>query len=222
MTVDLVYKSSSQTRAVRVAMLNGDPWFVAADVCSVLEIENQSQAVSRLDVDEIDNIITNDAIGRQRSTTVISESGLYSLVLTSRKPEAKAFKKWITAEVLPAIRKTGSYSIAPALPDDPLSLALHASLETRKDLARLEQRTASLEQRMSEEALRSNEIARVYDLGQKLGKLIGYPKSWRMFKDRFGLASYRDLPRGKLEEAVQFLQLQIKAYGTHQETLVTA
>jgi prophage antirepressor-like protein len=157
MTLDLVYKSSSQTRAVRVAMLSGDPWFVAADVCSVLEIENQSQAVSRLDVDEIDNIITNDAIGRQRSTTVISESGLYSLVLTSRKPEAKAFKKWITSEVLPAIRKTGSYSIAPALPDDPLSLALHASLETRKDLARLEQRTANLEQRMSEEALRSSD-----------------------------------------------------------------
>lgn len=93
----------------------GNPWFIAADVCKVLEIGNVSQAVSRLDDDEKSDITTNDTssngVTQKRSMTIVNESGLYSLILTSRKPEAKAFKKWITSEVLPSIRKTGSYSV---------------------------------------------------------------------------------------------------------------
>lgn len=88
---------------------NGEPLFVASDVCAVLDLSNISQALSRLDEDEKREIILNDVTGRKQSTAVINESGLYSLILTSRKPEAKAFKKWVTSEVLPSIRKTGSY-----------------------------------------------------------------------------------------------------------------
>lgn len=94
---------------------NGEPWFVAADVCKVLEIGNVSQAMTRLDDDEKADITTNDTssngVTQKRNMTTINESGLYSLILTSRKPEAKRFKKWVTSEVLPAIRKTGSYSV---------------------------------------------------------------------------------------------------------------
>lgn len=86
----------------------GEPWFVAADVCSALDVKNVSQAVARLDDDE--RSMFN--IGRQGDVSIINESGLYSLILGSRKPEAKKFKKWVTSEVLPSIRKTGSYSIA--------------------------------------------------------------------------------------------------------------
>lgn len=90
----------------------GNPWFVAADVCKVLEIRNVSQAMTRLDDDE-KTLITNDGQDFQAAPTmtIINESGLYSLILTSRKPEAKAFKKWVTSEVLPSIRKTGTYSV---------------------------------------------------------------------------------------------------------------
>ncbi|UOG76760.1 phage antirepressor KilAC domain-containing protein [Hymenobacter tibetensis] len=95
---------------------NGDPLFVASDVCSVLELANVGQALSRLDEDEKTDIILNDVTGRPQAQYVITESGLYSLVLGSRKPEAKAFKKWITSVVLPQIRKTGSYSTQPQLP----------------------------------------------------------------------------------------------------------
>lgn len=92
--------------ALRVIELDGEPWFVASDVCAVLDVQNVSQAVSRLDDDE--RAMLN--IGRQGEASIINESGLYSLILGSRKPEAKKFKKWVTSEVLPTIRKTGSYT----------------------------------------------------------------------------------------------------------------
>lgn len=87
----------------------GNPWWVAADVCAVLGLEQVSRAISRLDEDEKGVTISNTPGGRQELSTV-SESGLYSLILTSRKPDAKRFKKWVTAEVLPSIRKTGRYA----------------------------------------------------------------------------------------------------------------
>lgn len=98
-----------EEQAVRVVMRGDDPWFVAADVCRVLELGNTSQSVSRLDEDERDGIISDDTVGRTNRMTIINESGLYALVLTSRKEAARRFRKWITAEVLPAIRRTGRY-----------------------------------------------------------------------------------------------------------------
>jgi hypothetical protein len=89
----------------------GDPWFVAADVCSTLGVGNVSQALSRLDGDE-KTLISNEGApaGGPPSLNLINEPGLYTLVLGSRKPEAKRFKRWVTHEVLPAIRRTGRYA----------------------------------------------------------------------------------------------------------------
>lgn len=85
---------------------SGNPWWVAKDVCDVLNIANPTQAVQQLDDDE--RAMKN--IGRQGDVNIINESGLYTLIIRSNKPEAKKFRKWITSEVLPAIRKTGSYA----------------------------------------------------------------------------------------------------------------
>lgn len=93
----------------RVIDRNGDPWFVLNEVCRKLGVANPSDAASRLDEDEKSALGIADPHGRVQQTTIISESGLYSLILRSRVPGAKAFKKWITSEVLPAIRKTGGY-----------------------------------------------------------------------------------------------------------------
>ena len=95
---------------VRVVMRNGEPWFVAKDVCECLDLGNPSQAIARLEDDER-WLISNEALRANGETAVVSEPGLYSLVLGSRKPEAKAFKRWVTHEVLPSIRKTGGYGI---------------------------------------------------------------------------------------------------------------
>lgn len=103
---------------VRVISRDDGPWFVLADVCAVLEIANPSDAAKRLDADEKNTLdITEGNRARGNPNAVaINESGLWSLVLTSRKPEAKRFKKWLTAEVIPSIRKTGSYQTIPAEP----------------------------------------------------------------------------------------------------------
>jgi hypothetical protein len=97
---------------IRVVTQNGEPWWVASDVCKVLEHSDVSKAVSRLDEDEkgTTNVRT---LGGYQEMLCINEPGLYSLILTSRKPEAKAFKRWITHDVIPSIRKTGAYSAQP-------------------------------------------------------------------------------------------------------------
>lgn len=93
---------------IRTLTINGEPWFVAADVCKALELGNPSMTVERLDADE-KGISSIDTLGGKQRMAIINEPGLYSVILCSRKPEAKAFKRWITHEVIPAIRKYGGY-----------------------------------------------------------------------------------------------------------------
>ena len=124
----------------------GEPWFVAADVCAVLGIANNRDAISRLDDDETDVATTDTPSGQQEMRT-INESGLYSLILTSRKPSAKKFKKWVTSEVLPSIRKTGGYSVAPVTPvvkNSAMQLVIAQAIE----LDRLEQEQQGLAARL--------------------------------------------------------------------------
>lgn len=97
----------------------GEPWFVAKDVCDILEISNPSDALKRLDDDERSRF----NLGRQGETNIVNEAGLYALVLGSRKPEAHEFKRWVTHEVLPQIRRTGGYIPASETDDDITILA---------------------------------------------------------------------------------------------------
>ena len=85
-----------------------EPWFAAVDVCAILDIKNSRDAVSRLDEDE-KGVVLTDTPGGQQEISIINESGFYTLILRSRKPEAKAFRRWVTHEVLPSIRKRGYY-----------------------------------------------------------------------------------------------------------------
>lgn len=104
---------NKQFGSVRTILKDGEPWFVAADVCKVLEVGNPTQALSRLDEDEKSiTLISNEGNRGNPNMTIVNEPGLYALVLGSRKPEAKAFKRWITHEVIPAIRKHGGYLTA--------------------------------------------------------------------------------------------------------------
>lgn len=125
---------------VRVVERNGEPWFVAKDVCECLELTNTSQTLSYLDDDE-KGIISNDTPGGKQEMLIISEPGLYSLILRSRKPEAKAFKRWIVHEVIPAIRKHGRYAVS-SIPDftDPVEAA--RAWADEREAAQLAQATA--------------------------------------------------------------------------------
>lgn len=109
-----------ETREVRTLLIDDQPWFVAADVSAALEYRIAGDMTRNLDDDEKGTQIVR-TLGGEQEMLVINESGLYSAILRSRKAEAKRFKKWVTAEVLPAIRKTGSYTapnqepVAPSL-----------------------------------------------------------------------------------------------------------
>lgn len=96
--------------AIRTTVQNGEPWFIANDVLRILAVSNSKDALRTLDDDEKTGVDIIDPHGRLQKTNCISEVGLYSIILRSRKPEAKAFKRWITHEVIPSIRKTGGYN----------------------------------------------------------------------------------------------------------------
>lgn len=95
---------------VRTVIKDGEPWFVAKDICEILEISKDRDAVSRLDDDERGSVLV-DTLGGKQEVNAVNEYGLYELIFNSRKPEAKQFKRWVTHEVLPAIRKTGKYEV---------------------------------------------------------------------------------------------------------------
>lgn len=136
--------SSEQFGNVRVVERDGEPWFVAADVCKALEIGNPSQALVRLEDDEkFTTLISNEgAASGTSSMAFVNEPGLYSLVLGSRKPEAKVFKRWVTSDILPSIRRTGGYVanedmfLNTYLPhaDEPTRAMFHAQLQVIRSM----------------------------------------------------------------------------------------
>jgi anti-repressor protein len=130
--------------AVRAVMLEGEPWFVAADVCRALGLGNSSKAVMPLDDDE-KGITNSNTLGGEQKMVIVSEPGLYSLIVRSRKPEAKAFKRWITHEVIPAIRKTGGYIAGQETMDDDQLLANALMVAQRKIAERNKQLEAANE-----------------------------------------------------------------------------
>jgi anti-repressor protein len=134
-------------QTVRTIQIDGEPWFVAADVCSVLGIRNSRDAIGALDDDE-KGVVTIDTPGGPQGMAIVSESGLYSLIMRSRKTEAKAFRRWITHDVIPSIRRTGGYG-SPAVPslDTPAGVLQLAEVfhETAKRLVSAESRVAELE-----------------------------------------------------------------------------
>lgn len=98
---------------VRVIEVSGEPWFVLNDLVNILGLSNSRMVKERLSDDVSSTYTIPDSLGRKQDTTIVNEDGLYDVILESRKPEARAFRKWITSEVIPSIRKTGSYSVQP-------------------------------------------------------------------------------------------------------------
>lgn len=129
---------------IRTHNHNGDTWFVGIDVAAILGLTDPRKSLNLLDEDERHTIPVTDVLGRQQDTIVINEPGLYSLILRSRRPEARAFKRWITHDVIPAIRKTGRYEAAPAIPQSYAeALRAHADAVELAETRRLELEAAA-------------------------------------------------------------------------------
>ena len=154
---------------VRTTVRNEEPWFVAADVCKVLDIKNSRDAMERLDPDEKDVAIT-DTLGGGQKMTIVNEPGLYSLILTSRKPEAKVFKRWVTHEVIPSIRKNGGYMRGQEeMSDD--DLLARALVVAQNVLKEREKRLAALEPKAEycTKVLNSGELLTVTTIAKDYG-----------------------------------------------------
>ena len=130
-------------REVRTIQKDGEPWFVLKDVCGILSLGTPARVAERLDADEVSLTHLIDSIGRKQETTIINESGLYNVILRSDKPEAKPFRKWVTSEVLPSIRKNGGY-IAGQESMTPGELMASALMVAQKTLAERDARIADL------------------------------------------------------------------------------
>lgn len=129
----------------------GEPWFVAKDVCDILGMSNPSMAVIALDKDEVAQIDPKDYLGSEnrsnQAVNIVSEPGLYKLIMRSRKPEAKEFQRWVTHEVLPQIRKTGGY-IAASESDSDEDIMARAVLVAQKTIKRKNQQIAEQQTRI--------------------------------------------------------------------------
>ncbi len=138
---------------VRTVQIDGEPWFVLADICRELEISHVKDTATRIDEDDLGQTEVIDRMGRSQKAWIINESGLYAVILRSDKPQAKPFRKWVTSEVLPSIRKHGSYSVQSQFADLSPQLQVLIQMETRQkqiEARQAEQATAlaGLEQKL--------------------------------------------------------------------------
>lgn len=178
-------------KQVRTIIKDGEPWFVAKDVCEILEID--SSQTRRLDEDE-KGLYSIQTPGGVQQMVCVNEPGLYSLVLKSRKPEAKQFKRWITHEVLPSIRKTGQYSLEqPKSPAELLVMAAQQLLEHEKKIRELEEKTEAAHHRIDN----LDKIDIIGDQQQRLNAMIKkyafsrgltFPQAWKDFRQAFNTA----------------------------------
>ncbi len=170
---------------IRTMERDGEIWFVAKDVCDVLKISNYRDALLRLSKKQ-KGVATTDTPGGRQKMNFINESGLYKLAFTSRKPEAEKFTEWVTSEVLPSIRKTGSYSTKPTNTLDMFEMAVNAMREQEKEISEVKENQRILEARMNNfdnltledkrEKLRNMVNRYAYDNG------LDYGSAWRTFR----------------------------------------
>lgn len=165
---------------VRTVVIDAEPWFVLADVCAVLDLSNPSMVASRLDGDALSTTEVIDSMGRRQSARIVNEPGLYEVIFLSRKPEARAFKRWVTREVLPTIRRTGQFgSQVPATFAEALELA-----------AAHQRRIEAAEAKIAEDAPKVEAYDALMDADgfysmEAAGKVIGVGRNtlFRMLRD---------------------------------------
>lgn len=192
---------------VRTIVKGNEPWFVLTDVCKVLGLTDARRVSERLDDDERSLTPVIDAKGRNQKTNIINESGLYSVILRSDKPEAKTFRKWITSEVLPSIRKHGAYmtgeTIEKAIGDPDFAIGLLKQLsEDKKMIAIKDQQISELKPKAdyldrilkSTAVVNITQIAKDYAMsGAKLNKYLHDKKvQWKCGDQWLLTADYAD------------------------------
>ena len=209
---------------IRTIVIDGNPWFVAKDVCDILGIANPTDALNK-GLEDFERARFN--LGRQGEANIISESGFYTLVLRSRKPIAKPFRIWVTSEVLPSIRKTGSYvvnssnKVETMLEDMGCNMkVVYAQINNMENM--LGDQTEKLNQVVDNMTLTTRQQQRIYKAAKdRINQLLGGAHSkeykansksyfinlWNGLKSKFGCgSSYKDLNPIYFDDAMNFIQ----------------
>ncbi|MFD4417615.1 BRO family protein [Bacillus safensis] len=213
-----------QDQEVRTVIQDGQPFFIGKDVAGILGYSNPRKAlIDHVDEDDKDGVTIRDAIGRQQTMTAINESGLYSLILSSKMPDAKKFKRWVTSEILPAIRQTGQYGGPKALTEreqriESLKLLLETSQrqdEMSKKLSTHEKKILELNTKVDEQItldhgeqrrVQKAVATRIYSFtDDKNERNRLFKELYREIKDRFGVSSYKDVKRKDMQAAVNYI-----------------
>ena len=213
MTTELTVFSFDPNTNIRTVMIDGEPHFVAKDICDALEILNNKDAIATLVKNyeligiDIDGVVSNypisDSLGRLQEMNVVTEAGLYDLIQQSRKPNALKFKYWISSEVLPSIRKTGSYSLMPkSLPE---ALRLYANELEMKELA-LKQRDeavktkAWISDKKTATAMANTSV--LSKQNEKIKEQIGDSKTFKQVKAINWLGEFFDMRSANVYSAI--------------------
>lgn len=213
---DLQIFNNEEFGEVRTAVVNDEPMFCLIDICKALEIKNATDVAKRLDDDELTRLNLGSRAGE---TNFITESGLYAVILRSDKPNAKKFRKWVTSEVLPTIRKTGSYS-KPMSTAEKIKLLAQGNEELNERVEKVEDKLDSLENDMplygcEIEELKNHISRRAINIldgknseAYKDASIRGtvYKDIYRQLKREYGYASsYKSLKRKYLADAHEFV-----------------
>lgn len=211
---------------VRTVMINDEPYFVGKDVAEILGYANTRDALSKhVDgEDKIDGVAIRDSIGREQKPVVINESGLYSLIIGSKLPDAKKFKRWVTKEVLPSIRKTGAYQARPLTIQEQIRVIAQGSDEMNKRLENIEQRMG-LPGNMAHEFTQRRNKKIVQVLGGKDSNAYQnkqlrsrtYRAMFAAYKSVFMQDRYNDVPMKRFDEVVEFVDNWFPPYELQSE-----
>lgn len=222
---------------IRSLVIDNEPWLVGKDVAEALGYKNVRDSLARhIDSDDKrDGVVIHDSMGREQKPIIINESGLYSLILSSKLESAKKFKHWVTSEVLPTLRKTGSYAKVPTDPRELLMLTIKAHEQTAQRVDVLEEKVSDLEKSTTidssqqytlERIAKTTVISALGGIDSRAYQLMSrklFSNIWRDYKKYFKLGSYRDTLKTDYENAKNYLEswspevnisLKIKEYNS--------
>ena len=217
---DITIFNNPEFGDVRTIMIDGEPWFVGRDVANALGYARERDAIANhVDKDDAVKHGVTDSIGREQQTTVINESGLYSLIFGSKLESAKKFKKWVTSEVLPQLRKTGSYGTSklPQTPMELLELHYEAIKQVDKKVNSLEERFNDFEQSLPLLPEDADDVSK--EVKKRVVEVLGgknsnayhdkslsqkvFMDAYRNLKGNFDVSSYKAIKRNRKDVAIQ-------------------
>lgn len=229
---DKIQSFEFEGKEVRTLKINDEPWFVGKDLATILGYSNTRDALNKhVDSEDKNTVAIRDSITRGNpNQTIVNESGMFSLILSSNLPNAKKFKRWVTSEVLPTIRKTGSYQL-PQTPEERLKLAMEATIHLDERMTNVEKdvdfikNTSEIDSNQRFKLRKARDRKSVEVCGGKKSNFYKDKNKRRKvfrqlehdFKDSFVISRYEDLSKKDFDRAINFISNWYPSYPLQQD-----